>query len=173
MTNAASALQPAIDVLEQDYAELERKANGLLTSINVLRERAGLPRVREDGRRAATTPRATTCQGDNPGLSRRSRRRILYLFASPLELAGNRGILPIYRAKTRRGDRPREALLPLDIFYGTCRLVQVRGAARRDGERVVMLPIDADIVEAFMETGQGWIERVEAALRSAIARKKD
>jgi hypothetical protein len=43
MSDAASALQPAIDVLEQDYADLERKANGLLTSINVLRERAGLP----------------------------------------------------------------------------------------------------------------------------------
>jgi hypothetical protein len=43
MSDAASALQPAIDVLEQDLADLERQANGLLTSINVLRIRAGLP----------------------------------------------------------------------------------------------------------------------------------
>jgi hypothetical protein len=43
MVDAASALQPAIDVLEQDFADLERQANGLLTSINVLRARAGLP----------------------------------------------------------------------------------------------------------------------------------
>jgi hypothetical protein len=39
----ATALQPAIDVLEKDYADLERQANALLTSINVLRARAGLP----------------------------------------------------------------------------------------------------------------------------------
>lgn len=43
MSEAASALQPAIDMLEKDFADLERKANGLLTSINLLRERAGLP----------------------------------------------------------------------------------------------------------------------------------
>jgi|SRR5271166_136355 len=42
MSDAASALQPAIDVLEKDLADLERQANGLLTSINVLRVRAGL-----------------------------------------------------------------------------------------------------------------------------------
>jgi uncharacterized protein (DUF4415 family) len=43
---------------------------------------------------------------------------------------------------------------------------------RREGKRVVMLPIDADIVEAFLETGEGWTQRIEAALRSALARKK-
>ena len=43
MSDAASALQPAIDVLENDLADLERQANGLLTSINLLRTRAGLP----------------------------------------------------------------------------------------------------------------------------------
>lgn len=43
MTNPASAFQPAIDALEQDLADLERKANGLLQSINLLREKAGLP----------------------------------------------------------------------------------------------------------------------------------
>jgi hypothetical protein len=43
MTNPASAFQPAIDALEKDYADLERKANGLLQSINLLREKAGLP----------------------------------------------------------------------------------------------------------------------------------
>lgn len=43
MTNPASAFQPAIDALEKDYADLERQANGLLQSINLLREKAGLP----------------------------------------------------------------------------------------------------------------------------------
>ncbi|HVA11853.1 MAG TPA: hypothetical protein VNF99_01255 [Stellaceae bacterium] len=43
MTNPASAFQPAIDALEQDYVDLERQANALLTSINVLRSKAGLP----------------------------------------------------------------------------------------------------------------------------------
>jgi hypothetical protein len=43
MTNLASALQPAIDALEQDLTDLERRGNALLVSINVLREKAGLP----------------------------------------------------------------------------------------------------------------------------------
>jgi hypothetical protein len=43
MADAASALQPAIDMLEGDLAELERQANGLLVSINLLRKRAGMP----------------------------------------------------------------------------------------------------------------------------------
>jgi hypothetical protein len=43
MTHPASAFQPAIDALEKDYADLERQANGLLQSINLLREKAGLP----------------------------------------------------------------------------------------------------------------------------------
>jgi hypothetical protein len=43
MINPVNAFQPAIDALEQDYADLERKANGLLQSINLLREKAGLP----------------------------------------------------------------------------------------------------------------------------------
>ena len=47
MTTLASVLQPAIDELEKDLAELERKANGLLTSINVLRAKAGLPPAKD------------------------------------------------------------------------------------------------------------------------------
>jgi hypothetical protein len=43
MTTPASAFQPAIDALEKDLADLERQANGLLQSINLLREKAGLP----------------------------------------------------------------------------------------------------------------------------------
>lgn len=43
MTNLANPFQPAIDALEKDYADLERQANNLLTTINVLREKAGLP----------------------------------------------------------------------------------------------------------------------------------
>jgi hypothetical protein len=43
MTNLASMFQPAIDALEQDLADIERQANALLTSINLLREKAGLP----------------------------------------------------------------------------------------------------------------------------------
>ena len=65
MTDTASALQPAIDVLEQDLADLERQANALLTSINVLRAKAGLPprpggwsngAADKDGRPANSTP---------------------------------------------------------------------------------------------------------------------
>jgi len=43
MTNPASAFQPAIDALEKDLTDLERQANGLLQSINLLRDKAGLP----------------------------------------------------------------------------------------------------------------------------------
>lgn len=43
MTNLASAFLPAIEALEKDLADLERQANGLLQSINLLREKAGLP----------------------------------------------------------------------------------------------------------------------------------
>ncbi|HEX4052673.1 MAG TPA: hypothetical protein VHX86_00270 [Tepidisphaeraceae bacterium] len=43
MTDPVSAFQPAIDALEKDFTDLERKANGLLQSINLLREKAGLP----------------------------------------------------------------------------------------------------------------------------------
>lgn len=41
--NPSSAFQPAIDALEKDYGDLERQANALLTSINILRAKAGLP----------------------------------------------------------------------------------------------------------------------------------
>jgi hypothetical protein len=43
MMHPASAFQPAIDALEKDYADLGRQASGLLQSINLLREKAGLP----------------------------------------------------------------------------------------------------------------------------------
>src|SRR5437764_3911041 len=43
MTNHESVFQPAIDALEKDLADLERQANGLLESINLLRAKAGLP----------------------------------------------------------------------------------------------------------------------------------
>ena len=43
MTNPAGVFQPAIDALEKDLADLERQANGLLSSINLLREKSGLP----------------------------------------------------------------------------------------------------------------------------------
>jgi len=43
MTSLVNPLQPAIDALEKDLADLERHANALLTSINVLREKSGLP----------------------------------------------------------------------------------------------------------------------------------
>jgi hypothetical protein len=43
MVNPASAFQPAIEALEKDLSDLERQANGLLQSINLLREKAGLP----------------------------------------------------------------------------------------------------------------------------------
>jgi hypothetical protein len=43
MSNPASAFQPAIDALEEEFSGLERKANGLLQTINLLREKAGQP----------------------------------------------------------------------------------------------------------------------------------
>lgn len=43
MSNLASAFQPAIDALETDLADLERQGNALLTSINLLRAKVGLP----------------------------------------------------------------------------------------------------------------------------------
>src|SRR5689334_5397536 len=43
MTNLANVFQPAIDALEKDLADLERQANGLVSSINLLRAKAGLP----------------------------------------------------------------------------------------------------------------------------------
>lgn len=43
MIDPASAFQPAIEALEKDLADLERQANGILQSINLLREKSGLP----------------------------------------------------------------------------------------------------------------------------------
>ena len=43
MANEISAFQPAIDALEEDLAEVERQGNALLTSINILRAKVGLP----------------------------------------------------------------------------------------------------------------------------------
>jgi hypothetical protein len=43
MANPENAFLPAIDALEKDLADLERQANGLLSSINLLRGKAGLP----------------------------------------------------------------------------------------------------------------------------------
>ncbi len=44
-TSAAfAALQAAIDALEKDYADLKCKADNLLQTINLLREKAGMPR---------------------------------------------------------------------------------------------------------------------------------
>jgi hypothetical protein len=48
MSDPASAFQPAIDALEKEFGDLERQANALLQSINLLREKAGLP-PRPDG----------------------------------------------------------------------------------------------------------------------------
>jgi hypothetical protein len=55
MTNPASAFQPAIEALEKDLTDLERQANGLLQSINLLREKAGLP-PRPGGWQAGQSP---------------------------------------------------------------------------------------------------------------------
>jgi hypothetical protein len=57
MTNLASAFQPAIDALEKDLSDLERQANGLLQSINLLRDKAGLP-PRPGGWNVGTAPSA-------------------------------------------------------------------------------------------------------------------
>jgi hypothetical protein len=43
MASLSSPFQPAIDALEKDAADLERQWNALVTTINVLREKAGLP----------------------------------------------------------------------------------------------------------------------------------
>jgi hypothetical protein len=62
MTNPASAFQPAIDALEKDYADLERQANGLLHTINLLREKAGLP-PRPGGWQVGSTHAGTHAAG--------------------------------------------------------------------------------------------------------------
>jgi hypothetical protein len=43
MTDQAAIFQPAIDALEKDMSNLERQWNALLSSVNILREKAGLP----------------------------------------------------------------------------------------------------------------------------------
>ncbi len=43
MPNADGSLQPAIDELEQELANLERQGNAILISLNILRAKAGLP----------------------------------------------------------------------------------------------------------------------------------
>lgn len=60
MTDPASAFQPAIDALEKDFADLERQANGLLQSINLLRQKAGLPPRSSGWQPMAASDRATS-----------------------------------------------------------------------------------------------------------------
>lgn len=43
MTNLSNAFQPAIDELEKEAADVERQWNALISTINVLRAKAGLP----------------------------------------------------------------------------------------------------------------------------------
>lgn len=43
MTELAETLLPAIRLLEGDYEEAVRNANAILTSVNLLRARAGMP----------------------------------------------------------------------------------------------------------------------------------
>lgn len=43
LTNPLNVYQPAIEALEKELSDLERQANALLTSINLLREKSGLP----------------------------------------------------------------------------------------------------------------------------------
>lgn len=43
MTNQLNPFQPAIEALEKDLADIERQGNALLSTINVLREKAGMP----------------------------------------------------------------------------------------------------------------------------------
>lgn len=43
MTNPSTAFLPAIEALETELTDMERQANALLTSINLLRGKAGLP----------------------------------------------------------------------------------------------------------------------------------
>ena len=38
-----SALQPAIDILEADLAEIERRAAAVLVCLNTIRQRVGMP----------------------------------------------------------------------------------------------------------------------------------
>lgn len=52
----SSELLPAITLLEQEYEEMERNANALLGTINVLRSRAGMPAKRA----GSATPSAST-----------------------------------------------------------------------------------------------------------------
>lgn len=50
MTNPSNPFQPAIDALEEDLVEAERHVNALLSAVNVLRAKAGLPpRTPSDG----------------------------------------------------------------------------------------------------------------------------
>ncbi len=48
MANLGNPFQPAIDELEKELADVERQRNALLSTINVLRSKAGLP-PRPDG----------------------------------------------------------------------------------------------------------------------------
>lgn len=48
MANMDNPFQPAIDALETELVEVERNANALLTTINLLRSKAGMP-PREPG----------------------------------------------------------------------------------------------------------------------------
>lgn len=65
MIDVASAFQPAIDALEKDLADLERQANTLLTSINLLRSKAGMP-PRPGGFSPAATSNGTKSDAATP-----------------------------------------------------------------------------------------------------------
>ena len=65
MSTPASAFQPAIDALEKEFSDLERQANGLLQSINLLRERAGLP-PKPGGWQPDGAPGAPSGSGPSP-----------------------------------------------------------------------------------------------------------
>ena len=57
-------LQPAIEALQQDLAELERKANETKTLINRLCEAAGMPAIYADVGVAGSAPTIASIRGD-------------------------------------------------------------------------------------------------------------
>ena len=70
MAPTQDALQPAIDALEADIADLERQWNALVSAINVLRAKAGQPPRGPSGPGHDEGPRAATdAQGPMPSRS--------------------------------------------------------------------------------------------------------
>ena len=75
---------------------------------------------------------------------------------------------PLMNAEDFRRMRPAAEVLP-DLVARYKRSTQARGAQNTPTEPQISVQLDADLVDHFRKSGQGWLTRLNATLRAAVS----